>query len=315
MLRKTIFLVMAFGLTACRATPSAEPSTGLFSGKVLAKVLAVESFLADIAQNVAGDRVKVDTLMPLGMDPHSFEPTPKEVAKVADCQVLIINGAGFEEFLNEMLKNAGGSRQIIEVSIGLTNRTAREGEADLANKDHLQEEDPHFWLDPNNVIHYAENIRDGLSQADPTGVEIYAKNTDVYITQLKELDAWIASQVEQIPLERRLLVTNHESLGYFADRYGFTIVGAVIPSVSTSASPSAQQMAALAEEIKASGAPAIFVETGSNPQLAKQLAGETGVKIVSDLYTHSLSGSNGPAPTYIEMMHYNVQQIVDALLH
>jgi ABC-type Zn uptake system ZnuABC Zn-binding protein ZnuA len=107
-----------------------------------------------------------------------------------------------------------------------------------------------------------------------------------------------------------MLVTNHESLGYFADRYGFTVVGAVIPSVSTDASPTAQQMAALIEQIKATGAPAIFLEAGANPQLAQQVAAETGVKVVTDLYTHSLSAPGGPAPTYIDMMKYNVSQIV-----
>jgi ABC-type Zn uptake system ZnuABC Zn-binding protein ZnuA len=106
------------------------------------------------------------------------------------------------------------------------------------------------------------------------------------------------------------LVTNHESLGYFADRYGFTVVGAVIPSVSTDASPTAQQMAALIEVIKATGAPAIFLETGANPQLAQQIAAETGVNVVTDLYTHSLSAPDGPAPTYIDMMKYNVSRIV-----
>ncbi len=110
--------------------------------------------------------------------------------------------------------------------------------------------DPHFWLDPSLVITYVENIRDGLTTADPEGAEVYKANADAYIAQLKELDSWIKSQVETIPSEKRLLVTNHENLGYFADRYGFTIVGTVIPSLSSEASPSAQEMAALVEQIK-----------------------------------------------------------------
>ena len=173
--------------------------------------------------------------------------------------------------------------------------------------------DPHFWLDPISVIKYTENIRDALSQVDPAGKELYAKNAETYIGKLRELDAWITGQVQTVPESRRLLVTNHESFGYFADRYGFRVVGTVIPSVSTGASPSAQQLASLVDHLKATEAPAIFLETGANPQLANQLAQETGITVVNDLYTHSVTESSGNAPTYIDMMRYNVQKIVEAL--
>lgn len=298
--------------TACSGpapTPTAPPL----------KVVAVETFLADIAQRVAGDRVKVESLFPLGMDPHAYEPTPGDVARVAQSTVLIINGAGLEEgFLESLLQNAGGERQVIEAAAGLTLREApeehaHEGEAASGEAHHHHEGDPHLWLDPTQVIHYVETIRDGLSQADPAGAALYAQNAAAYIQELQALDAWIAEQVAQIPPERRLLVTNHESFGYFADRYGFQVIGAIIPSFSTDASPSAQQLAALVEQIKATGAPAVFLETGSNPQLAQQLAAETGIKVVSDLYTHSITAADGPAPTYLAMMRYNTEQIVAAL--
>jgi ABC-type Zn uptake system ZnuABC Zn-binding protein ZnuA len=288
--------------TACQSKPANDHAL---------RVLVVETFLADITQNITGDRLKVEALMPLGADPHSFEPTPQDVARVAKSDVLIVNGAGFEEFLTPLLQNAGGKRLVIEASAGLVSRIPGAGESASNGDDH--EVDPHFWLNPINTIHYVENIRDGLSQADPAGKDIYARNAQAYIAQLNDLDAWIAAQAAQIPVEQRLLVTNHESLGYFADRYGFRVVGAIIPSVSTSASPSAQQLAALIDQIKASGAPAIFLETGSNPQLAQQIAGETGVQVVTDLYTHSVSAAEGPAPTYIELMRYNASQIVEAL--
>ena len=289
-------------LTACRSKPAGDQAL---------RVLAVETFLADITQNVAGDRLKVEALMPLGADPHSFEPTPQDVARVAESDVLIVNGAGFEKFLAPLLQNAGGQRLVIEASAGLTPRVPGTGEGASIGDD--PEGDPHFWLNPINTIHYVEIIRDGLSQADPAGKDIYARNAQAYIAKLNDLDAWIAAQTAQIPEERRLLVTNHESFGYFADRYGFRVIGAIIPSVSTSASPSAKQLAALIDQIKASGAPAIFLETGSNPQLAQQIAGETGVQVVTDLYTHSVSAAEGPAPTYLELMRYNTSQIVEAL--
>jgi ABC-type Zn uptake system ZnuABC Zn-binding protein ZnuA len=297
-----IGLTMPVVSTACRSKPAGDHAL---------RVLVVETFLADIAQNVAGDRLKVEALMPLGADPHSFEPTPQDVARVAESDVLIVNGAGFEKFLTPLLQNAGGKRLVIEASAGLTPRIPGAGEGASIGDD--PEGDPHFWLNPINTIHYVENIRDGLSQADPAGKEIYARNAQAYIAQLNDLDAWIAAQTAQIPEEQRLLVTNHESFGYFADRYGFRVIGAIIPSVSTSASPSAKQLAKLIDQIKASGAPAIFLETGSNPQLAQQIAGETGVQVVTNLYTHSVSAAEGPAPTYIELMRYNASQIVEAL--
>lgn len=273
------------------------------------RVLATETFLADIAQNVAGNRLKVDALLPVAVDPHSFEPTPSDVRRVADSTVLITNGAGLEGYLKRLLDNAGGNRPIIEASKGLTSRQPSPGEPTDADNP----VDPHFWLDPNNVVKYTENIRDGLSQADPAGAAMYAANANAYIAQLKELDSWITEQVKALPPERRLLVTNHETLGYFADRYGFKIIGAIIPSVSTDSSPSAQQLAKLIDQIKTTRAPAIFLEAGANPQLANQIAQETGVKVVTGLYTHSISDASGPAPTYIEMMKYDVKAIVDAL--
>jgi ABC-type Zn uptake system ZnuABC Zn-binding protein ZnuA len=258
---------------------------------------------------VAGDRVKIDTLMPIGVDPHGFEPTPTDVAKIADSTVLIVNGAGFEEFLAKLLQNAGGQRAVIEAAAGLASRQPREGE--VADPDHAG--DPHFWLDPNNVIKYVENIREGLSTADPAGAATYTANAEAYVAKLKELDRWIVDRVKGVPEAKRLLVTNHESFGYFADRYGFRIIGTVLPSVSTGSSPSAQQLAQLIDQIKAAGAKAIFLETGTNPQLAEQVAGETGSKVVTNLYSHSVSEPAGPAATYIDMLKFNTKAIVDAL--
>jgi ABC-type Zn uptake system ZnuABC Zn-binding protein ZnuA len=462
--RWLIAALMLTGLSACAApAPLAQP-TAPVDAQATRHVLAVETFLADIAQNVAGDRATIEPLIPIGVDPHSFEPTPADARKVADSTLLIANGAGFESFLENLLENAGGQRQVVEAVAGLTSRTAREGEeavmteeekaealcaglpkmaaeevtagvdavsaaelhthahetatehqhehepaaghvheaslvmaklapaadggfggfvrldaaeagdyqlataagqvvvsdaqgqeieieesyplncgglaqahmlelapgeytvalagfaaettpllAGMAGGHHHDAGDPHFWLDPINVIKYTENIRDGLSQADPGGAATYARNAEAYIAELRELDAWIREQVEQIPEARRLLVTNHESFGYFADRYGFKIIGTVIPSVSSGASPSAEQFARLTDRINATGAQAIFLETGADPQLAQQLAQEVGVKAVTELFTHSITDPNGPAPTYIEMMKYNVRAIVDAL--
>ena len=304
----TLALTFVLLLAACSAPKAATPAPTAAPGTP--KVLAIETFLADITQNVAGDRLTVEALIPVGVDPHAFEPTPTDIRRVAESQVLIANGAGFESFLQKLLENAGGERLIIEAATGLTSRQPQDGE--LLDADHGGN-DPHFWLDPVKVIKYTENIRDGLSQIDPAGKDVYAKNAEAYISKLRELDAWIAEQVKQVPEARRLLVTNHESFGYFADRYGFRVIGTVIPSVSTGASPSAQQLAQLVDRLKATNAPAIFLETGANTQLADQLAAETGVMVVTDLYTHSVTEPGGVAPTYIEMMRQNVQKVVAAL--
>jgi ABC-type Zn uptake system ZnuABC Zn-binding protein ZnuA len=169
-----------------------------------------------------------------------------------------------------------------------------------------------MWLDPNLVIAYVENIRDGFIQVDSEGTDMYQANADAYITQLKSLDMWIVEQVNMIPVERRLLVTNHEALGYFAERYGFEIVDSILPSFSSEASASAQEIVQAIEAIKASGAPAIFLDEAENANLAEQIADETGVKVISDLHLESLT-DDSPAGTYIEMMKYNVTVIVTAL--
>ena len=324
-MKKIIFTIMAiFVLTlgACAPQPVTTPESGsqVEADGASLRVLAANSFLADIAQNVTGDRVKVESLIPIGLDPHAFEPTPQDVAKIADSQLLIINGAGFEEWIAETIANAGGNSLVVEAAEGLEMReTEHEGEehAEEAESEehdeHHHEGDPHFWLDPNKVVKYVENIRDGLSKADPAGKDIYAQNAAAYIVKLQELDAWIREQVEQIPAEQRMLVTDHDTLGYFSEQYGFNVTGAIIPSFSTGASPSAQELAGLIDQINATGAPAIFLDVAANPKLAEQIASETGITVVGDLYTHSVTEAGGAAPTYIEMMRHNTQRIVEAL--
>ena len=289
-----ILSVLALILTACGGQPASS------SGTTNSVILTSTSFLADITHNIAGDRVAVEALLPMGADPHSYQPTPQDVTKIAQSKILIINGADYEHFLEPLLENAGGEREVIEASAGINPRK----EAGSV--------DPHLWLDPNNVIVYVENIREALTHFDPEGAAVYQSNAEAYIAELKSLDMWIVEQVNQIPIEKRLLVTNHEAFGYFAERYGFTITGNVIESFSTDASPSAQQMAALIDQIKSSGAPAIFLDASDNTSLAQQIAAETDVRVVTDLHLESLT-DGPPAATYIDMMKHNVMQIVNAL--
>jgi ABC-type Zn uptake system ZnuABC Zn-binding protein ZnuA len=273
------------------------------SGTAAPDILTTSTILADATRNVVGDHLTVGSLLPVGADPHSYQPTPQDTAKISKSKVLIFNGAGYELFLESLLANADGERTLIEASTSLNLRSAAENG---------QGTDPHLWLDPNNMIVYVENIREELIKFDPEGAEIYRSNANAYIRQLEELDAWINGQIAQVPPPRRLLVTNHESFGYFAERYGFIVIGTIVESFSSDASPSAQQMADLVEQIKQYEAPAIFLDASDNPALAQQIAAETGVKVVTDLHLESLT-DGAPAGTYIEMMKYNVTKIVEAL--
>lgn len=298
-MRRTLLSIVLFAalFSSCARQAASNPGTAV------PVILASTSFLADITRNIAGDRVTVDALLPAGSDPHSYQPTPQDVARISESKLLLINGADYEHFLEALLENTGGERTVIEASAGISPRT------DAALENGM---DPHLWLDPNNVIVYVENIRDALTHFDPEGEAVYRSNADRYTAELKDLDNWIVSQVDQIPADRRLLVTNHEAFGYFAERYGFTVVGTVIESFSSDASPSAQQLAALIDQIRSSGAPAIFLDASDNTMLARQIASETDVKVVTNLYLESLT-DGAPAPTYIDMMKHNVTQIVQAL--
>ena len=294
-MRRSLFIwILILFISACGGSPAST------AGTTAPVILTSTSFLADITRNIAGDRATVDSLLPVGTDPHSYQPTPQDITRIEHSKLLIVNGADYEHFLEPLLKNAGGKREVIEASTGVNLRRD------------AQNLDPHVWLDPNNIIACVENIREALTHFDPEGAAVYKSNAEAYVVQLKNLDTWIKEQVNQIAPDRRLLITNHEALGYFAERYGFTISGTVIESFSTDASPSAKQIAALIDQIRSSGAPAIFLDASDNSALADQIAAETGVRVITDLHLESLT-DGAPAATYLDMMKYNVSQIVNAL--
>jgi len=297
--RLSLILVGVLAISsACSPRPSPPAQN---SARILA--LTSTTFLADITRNVAGQRVQVESLLPAGVDPHAFQPTPADIARITESEILIINGVEYEHFLGSLLENAEGQRIVVEASAGLQIRESPQREHGL---------DPHLWLDPNNVIVYTENIRDALIQTDPEGKQVYQSDAAAYIEKLKELDAWIVEQVSSLPAGRRLLVTNHDALGYFADRYDFRIVGTVLPSVSSEASVSAKELSQVIDAIRANDVPAIFLDEVENQNLVTQIAQETGVTIVDDLHVESLT-DGPPAATYIDMMMHNVSRIVEAL--
>ena len=315
-MKAPLFLAAAALLSAAGCSRTSSPAAPAGPTAPKPPVVAVESFLADITRQVAGDRMEVRSLVPLGMDPHGYEPTPQDVAAVAGARLIVVNGGGLESFLSKLIETAGKDRPLVEASHGLASRAAREGEVlegGTVATAPSTDPDPHFWLDPVMVIRYVQNIRDALSRIDPAGEPTFGVNADAYIRKLHDLDAWISSEVAKVPEDRRELVTNHETFGYFADRYGFRIVGTVIPSVSSDAAPTARQLARLIDSLKKAGAPAVFLDMGANPQLGQQVAREAGIPAVTQLFTHSLTDAAGPAPTYLDMMRYDVNAIVSAL--
>lgn len=307
----TIFSLLTITALALAACGGGEPPG---SGDRL-QVLATTSIVADVVRQVSGDYVQVTMLLPLGTDPHTFEPRPQDAAAIAEAQIVFANGAGLEEFLEPLLESAGAGEKLVEVSDGIE-LLPFEGEEhhdeEEGEEHHHEGGDPHTWMDPNNVLVWVENIAAALAAADPEHAAAYQANAEAYAAELRALDEWIRSQVAQIPAERRKLVTDHRAFGYFVDEYGLEQVGALVGSFSTNAAPSAQELAALEDEIREQGVPAVFVGKTVNPELAEQVAQDTGVKLVH-VYTGSLSEPGGEADSYLTFMRYNVNAIVEAL--
>jgi ABC-type Zn uptake system ZnuABC Zn-binding protein ZnuA len=298
----------------------------LVSGSKL-QVVATTSIVADVVQQVGGSAIDLVTLLPPGTDPHTFEPTPQNAVAIADAHVVLINGAGLEEFLEPLLENTGGDAMIVPVSHGvellqLGGEPAHDGDAEEEGSHEHEDEDsheheeggadPHTWFDPNNVIVWTENIEHALSTLDPANAETYSANAGAYKAQLQELDTWISTQLGTIRQDDRKLVTDHTTFSYFAHRYGFEQVGSVFPGYSTLDAPSAKERVALEEAIRELGVSALFVSTEANPDLAQRIAEDTGVNLVF-LYSGSLSEPGGPADSYLALMRYNVSAIAEAL--
>jgi manganese/iron transport system substrate-binding protein len=293
-------------LSACSAS---GPETTASAGKL--KVVATTTLIGDIVKNIGGEQIDLSVLLPIGADPHNYEPSPKDLAQVANAEVVFTNGAGLEGFMTRLLENAGSKATIISLSDGLTLIDAAEEGAQAENTDHGGS-DPHVWMDPNNVQHWVDRIEQVLSEADPGHATTYRANSQAYQQALSDLDSWISQQVAQVPQANRKIVSDHVVFGYFARRYGFEQVGAVIPSISTLASPSAQELASLEETIKNLGVRAIFVDSTVNPTLSQRIASDTQTQVVP-VYSGSLSPASGPAATYLDFMRANVSAIVQAL--
>lgn len=278
------------------------------------RVVATYSVLGNLVQSVAGDSAEVATLVGPDGDAHTFEPTPKDGVTLAEADIVFENGIGFETWLDKLYASSKSRARRVVVAEGLQ---LREGECrhDRGKVEpHRHEDDPHVWHDVKNAIHMVGAVRDRLVEADPAGAERYKANAAAYLDRLATLDAWVAEKVATLPRARRKLVTSHDTFGYFADRYGFEVVGTVLASVSTEASdPSPATFARLVEEVKRAGVPAIFAENVHNPKLMERLAKEAGVRLAPPLFTDALGRPGGEGDSYEKMVRHNVTTIVDAL--
>jgi ABC-type Zn uptake system ZnuABC Zn-binding protein ZnuA len=281
-------------LAACSTGESATTSTA--SGL---KVVATTTVFADIVQNVAGDRASAVSIIPPGVGPEDYEPKPDDARKLSDAQLVVSNGVGLDDWLDRLISSADGERPRLVLGEGIPTLTV-DGEIN-----------PHFWLDPTlTKQYYVPAIAAKLTQLDPEGKATYDANAAAYGAQLDALDAELKAKIEAIPVEDRKLVTFHDAFPYFARHFGFELVGVILENVGQD--PSAADLAALVDEVKAAHAKAVFSEAQFSPKLSETLAQEAGVsQVVTNLYNDTL----GPAPadTYLGMMRWDVTQIVSAL--
>ena len=307
---KRIITIIGFSLLFLSLISCSSGPETLETGKP--KFVATTTIVGDVVSQVGGDLIELSMLLPVGTDPHSFDPTPQDIAKIAEADLVFANGAGLEEFLDPLIESAGAGDRVVHLSedIELID-FAGEREAEDNQHSHANG-DPHTWTDPHNVLIWVESIERELSQRDPANSEVYAANADQYKAELEELDAWIRQQVSQVPENNRKIVTDHLTFSYFAATYGFEQLGAIIPGYSTLAEPSAQDIAATEDAIRNLGVKAIFVGNTVNPNLAERVAEDTGTDIIF-VYTGSLSESGGEAGTYLTYMRYNTSAFVEAL--
>jgi zinc/manganese transport system substrate-binding protein len=262
-------------------------------------VVASFSILGDFAKNVGGDCVSVTTLVGPDGDVHVYTPAPLDAKKIADAQLVIINGLGLEGWLPRLVQSAGSKAVIV---------TATDGIAVLKIG---SDADPHAWQSVADAKLYVTNIRAALVAADPAGAAIYRANTESYLAKLDALDREVREAIAQIPPARREVISTHRAFGYFAAAYG---IGFIAPlGVSTESEPSARDIAAVITQIRTLRIPAVFLENIRDPRLVQRIAAETGARVGGTLYSDSLTGEKGDAPTYIELVRHNIKALTSAL--
>ncbi|MER8506321.1 zinc ABC transporter substrate-binding protein AztC [Mesorhizobium sp. M0199] len=277
------------------------------------KVVASFTIIGDFAKNVGGDRIDLTTIVGPDGDAHVYEPSPADAVAMAKADIVLVNGLHFEGFLQRLVDASATKATIAVLTKGVTpiNFKPEFAEAD-AHADGETATDPHAFQSIANARIYVKNIADAFCTADAAGCDSYKANAAAYTQKLDALEGEVQAAIQSIPQEKRVVITSHDAFGYFEQAYGLTFLAP--EGVSTESEPSAADVAKLVSQVKQDKAAAIFVENITNPRLIEQIASETGIKVGGTLYSDALSQPDGPASTYIDLMHNNIAQIKGAIL-
>lgn len=295
----SVALLLAGAATACGSDGTGG---GGDAGAGGARVVVTTNILGDVVRTIVGDGATVDVIMPPGSNPHDFAPSAKQAAAMRQADVLVVNGRRFEEGLVDTIEAAEADGTVVVTA------------TDAVPGDGARATDPHVFTDPVLMQAVVEHLETTLAD-DVPGLDTAAfhQRVDDYRAALADLDAEVTDTLAAVPADRRVLVTNHQVLGFFADRYGFDVLGVVIPGGTTLAEPSAADLVDLADRIAAAGVPAIFAETSAPARLADALAKEGADVEVVELYTESLGEPGSEAGTYLDMVRTNAERIAAAL--
>ena len=283
--------VLAVTLTACGA---ADDTGGGTSGT---RVVATTSQVGDLARAVAGERGGVRQVLQPSADPHEYEPRPSDVKAIGAAAVVLRSGGDVDDWLSGILRNAGSDARVVTLIDRVRTRRGAGGV------------DPHWWQDPRNALAATRAIRDALIAADPGGRAQYTANEAAYAAQVRALDRDIERCMRAIPQDRRKLVTDHDALGYFADRYGIDVVGTVIPALSTQAQASAGEVARLARTISSSAVTTIFPQDSVSAKLTRAIAQDAGAQVGPALYADTLGPKGSAGETYLGALRFNARAV------
>jgi len=279
--------------------------TGADAGPGQVAVVASTTQIGDFARAVGGERAEVVQVLAPNTDPHDYEPRPSDVRATAKADVVLLNGDGLDRWMGDVVEAAGGDPRVIDLGSGVPVRIPGESSGPEASR-----YDAHWWHDPRNAQAAVAAIRDALTRANPGARAVYARNAAAYLARLRALDHGIAACMGTVPADARKLVTDHDAFDYFARRYAITVVGAVIPSQSTQAQPSAGDVARLTRLIRREGVRAVFPESSINAKLAQAIARQTGATSDHELYGDTLGPRGSRGATYLTMERANADAMV-----
>lgn len=301
--RRLLALPVVAAVVALAASGCGSSASSSSPGAI--DVVVTTTQLGDIVRAIGGDAVDVHQILKPNTDPHDYEPRPKDIQETARAKLVVTSGDDLDRWMGEVLDNAGGSPTVLDAGAGRPVTVPGEDTGPEASRF-----DPHWWHDPVNVEYATTRIRDALAKADPGATAAIDRGAEAYLTKVKALDAGIAKCFAAVPAAERKLVTDHDAFNYFAKRYDIDVVGAVIPSQTTQAQPSAGDLARLVAVIEREDVKAIFPESSINPKLAEAIARETGATADLTLYGDTLGPAGSPGATYLGMEAANADAMV-----